>query len=126
MPWVFAWTQSRHMLPGWYGFGSGLSAAMDRHGRAVLDAMLARWPFFGLLLDDLEAMLARTDLEVAAYYDALASAELSIFADAVRREYDLTVRRVLELRGSDELLEQRSDLAALHRATQSLHRSRCI
>jgi phosphoenolpyruvate carboxylase len=105
VPWVFAWTQSRHMLPGWYGFGSGLTTAMDRHGREVLGAMLARWPFFGHLLDDLEAMLARTDLEVAAYYDALAGAELSVYADAVRREYDLTVRRVLELRGSKELLD---------------------
>jgi phosphoenolpyruvate carboxylase len=57
------------------------------------------------LLDDVEAMLARTDLEVAAYYDALASVELSsVFADAVRREYQLTVRRVLELRGVKELL----------------------
>jgi phosphoenolpyruvate carboxylase len=50
-------------------------------------------------------MLARTDLEVAAYYDALAGAELAVYADAVRREYDLTVRRVLELRGSQELLD---------------------
>jgi phosphoenolpyruvate carboxylase len=105
VPWVFAWTQSRHMLPGWYGFGSGLSAALDHHGREVFAAMLARWPFFGHLLDDLEAMLARTDLEVAAYYDALAGAELAVYADAVRREYDLTVRRVLELRGSQELLD---------------------
>jgi phosphoenolpyruvate carboxylase len=105
VPWVFAWSQSRHMLPGWYGFGSGLSAALDRHGREVLGAMLARWPFFGHLLDDLEAMLARTDLQVAAYYDALAGAELALYADAVRREYELTVRRVLELRGSRELLD---------------------
>ena len=64
-----------------------------------------RWPFFGHLLDDLEAMLASTDLDVAAYYDALAGAELAVYADAVRREYDLTVRRVLELRGSNELLD---------------------
>jgi len=105
VPWVFAWTQSRHMLPGWYGFGSGLTAAMDAHGREVLEAMLARWPFFTHLLDDLEAMLARTDLEVASYYDALAGAELSGYAGAVRQEYDLTVRRVLELRGSKELLD---------------------
>ena len=72
--------------------------------------MLARWPFFAHLLDDVEAMLARTDLEIAAYYDALASAELSVFADAVRREYELTVRRVLELRGANELLDSDSTL----------------
>ncbi len=105
IPWVFAWTQSRHMLPGWYGFGSGLSAAIDEHGREVIEAMLARWAFFGHLVDDLEAMLARTDLAIAAYYDALAGEGQRTYADPISREYDLTVRRVLELRGSARLLD---------------------
>ena len=72
IPWVFAWTQSRHMLPGWFGFGSGLQAALDLHGEEVIDRMTAHWPFFGHLLDDVEAMLGRTDLDIAGYYDALA------------------------------------------------------
>ena len=63
IPWVFAWTQSRHMLPGWFGFGSGLQAAVDEHGEKMIASMAAHWPFFGHLLDDVEAMLARTDLE---------------------------------------------------------------
>ena len=67
--------------------------------------MLARWPFFAHLLDDVEAMLARTDLEIASYYDALAGDEQRTFASAIRREYDLTVSRVLELRGSAQLLD---------------------
>src|SRR5450432_2201378 len=61
IPWVFAWTQSRHMLPGWFGFGSGMQAARQEHGDAVIGPMVAHWPFFRHLLDDVEAMLARTD-----------------------------------------------------------------
>src|SRR6201999_3555792 len=72
IPWVFAWTQSRHMLPGWFGFGSGLQAAFELHGDEVIAQMTAHWPFFGHLLGDVEAMLGRTDLQVAAHYDELA------------------------------------------------------
>lgn len=105
IPWVFAWTQSRHMLPGWFGFGSGLQAATEKHGVEVIGEMVARWPFFGHLLDDVEAMLARTDLEIAAHYDALAGDSLRVQAEPIRREYDLTVRHVLGLRGAAQLLD---------------------
>src|SRR5277367_1286447 len=66
IPWVFSWTQSRHMLPGWFGFGSGLEAAVSEHGAGVIGEMVTEWPFFAHLLDDVEAMLARTDLQIAA------------------------------------------------------------
>jgi phosphoenolpyruvate carboxylase len=105
IPWVFAWTQSRHMLPGWFGFGSGVQAAIDLHGAEVIGRMLVQWPFFGHLLDDVEAMLARTDLEIAAHYDALAGAELDVQAEPIRREYALTVRHVLQLRDAAQLLD---------------------
>jgi phosphoenolpyruvate carboxylase len=105
IPWVFAWTQSRHMLPGWYGFGSGLQAAIEEHGDAVIGQMVAHWPFFGHLLDDVEAMLARTDLEIASHYDALAGDALRAQADPIAAEYDLTVAHVLRLRGSSRLLD---------------------
>jgi phosphoenolpyruvate carboxylase len=105
IPWVFAWTQSRHMLPGWFGFGSGLSAALERHGDAVVGRMVAHWPFFGHLLDDVEAMLARTDLDIAGHYDALAGDALRAHAEPIRREYALTVSHVLRLRGSARLLD---------------------
>ncbi len=105
IPWVFAWTQSRHMLPGWFGFGSGLSAALEQHGEDVVAQMLVRWPFFEHLLDDVEAMLARTDLDIAAHYDALAGDELEAQAEPIRKEYALTVAHVLRLRGSARLLD---------------------
>jgi phosphoenolpyruvate carboxylase len=105
IPWVFAWTQSRHMVPGWYGFGSGLKAAFEEHGAAVLEGMVAGWPFFAHLLDDVEAMLARTDLDIAAHYGALASDALRSQADPIYEEFQLTVSHVLRLRGTAQLLD---------------------
>jgi phosphoenolpyruvate carboxylase len=105
IPWVFAWTQSRHMLPGWFGFGSGLQAASERHGEAVIRDMVVHWPFFAHLLDDVEAMLARTDLNIAAYYDALADDDLRSRGEPIKAEYALTVAQVLRLRGSARLLD---------------------
>jgi len=58
VPWVFAWTQSRHLLPGWYGAGFGLRTAIDELGLAVARAAYAEWPFFSTLVDDLESLLA--------------------------------------------------------------------
>jgi phosphoenolpyruvate carboxylase len=105
IPWVFAWTQSRHMLPGWFGIGTGLEAALLAHGEVVIGAMLAHWPFFGHLLDDVEAMLARTDLEIATHYDALAGDALRLLAEPIRSEYDRTVAHVLRMRGCARLLD---------------------
>ncbi len=105
IPWVFAWTQSRHMLPGWFGFGSGLSVALEQHGADVVSQMVAHWPFFTHLLDDVEAMLGRTDLEIAGHYDALAGDALRAQAEPIAREYALTVAHVLRLRGSVRLLD---------------------
>ena len=105
IPWVFAWTQSRHMLPGWFGFGSGVAAAQAQHGAEITHGMLRDWPFFGHLLDDVEAMLARTDLDIAHHYDALAGEGASAFSAVIRAEYDLTVQLVLKLRGYERLLD---------------------
>jgi phosphoenolpyruvate carboxylase len=93
------------MLPGWFGFGSGLQAALQLHGREVIAQMMAHWPFFGHLLDDVEAMLGRTDLEIAGHYDALAPDRLREHAKPINAEYDLTLGLVLELRGSARLLD---------------------
>ena len=105
IPWVFAWTQSRHMLPGWFGFGSGLQTALQLHGEEVIGRMTAHWPFFGHLLDDVEAMLGRTDLEIARHYDALAPDRLRAYAQPIAKEYSLTLGLVLKLRGSARLLD---------------------
>jgi phosphoenolpyruvate carboxylase len=105
IPWVFAWTQSRHMLPGWFGVGSGLQAALEAHGVERLRELRREWFFFAAVLDDVEAMLARTDLEIAGYYDTLADEGLRHFAAPIRAEFERARRLVLEIKGIGALLD---------------------
>src|SRR5207247_4340641 len=65
IPWVFAWTQSRHMLPGWYGVGTALEHAALRHGETAVREMARDWPFLKALVDDVEMVLATADLAIA-------------------------------------------------------------
>lgn len=115
IPWVFSWTQSRHMLPSWYGLGSGLDAVVRRFGEETVATMAAEWPFMSTMLDDVEMVLAKADLPIAARYTTLAGAEgAPVFAE-IEREFARTVARVLGLRGRTGLLERN---ATLHRAIQ--------
>src|SRR5262249_43228035 len=76
IPWVFAWTQTRVILPAWYGVGSALEEA-GRHqaGADQLAQMYRVWPFFRTVLDNVEMVLAKTDLGIGERYAKLASAE---------------------------------------------------
>lgn len=103
--WVFAWTQSRHMLPGWYGAGAGLRAAIATCGIDRVRAAYAEWYFLRSVVDDVEAMLARADLGIAAHYDALAPAPLARFAQAIRAEHAAACEQVLAVKGSAALLD---------------------
>ena len=106
VPWVFAWTQNRMMLPGWFGAGAGLQAAIDAHGLPALRRALREWPFLRTLVDDIEVMLARTDLDIAAYYDALrVDRQGPDFFAEVRREYVLTRELLLLVKEQHELLD---------------------
>jgi phosphoenolpyruvate carboxylase len=106
IPWVFAWTQSRLILPGWYGLGSGLTAALERHGEETLGEMAAGWPFFANLLDDAEMVLAKADLAVAERYAALAGEVGRRLFPEIRAEFERTVEAVLRLKGTTALLDQ--------------------
>jgi phosphoenolpyruvate carboxylase len=105
VPWVFAWTQARHMLPGWYGAGAGLHAAIERFGLATLRAGYANWFFLRNLIDDIEAMLARTDLEIAQAYNVLAPTPLHRFFADIRREYAAAREHVLAVKDCAALLD---------------------
>jgi phosphoenolpyruvate carboxylase len=105
VPWVFAWTQTRHMLPGWFGAGAGLAAAIERHGAERMRAAYGEWFFLRNLIDDMEAMLARADLEIAAAYDVLVPEPLRRFSTAIRAEYQTARERVLWLKGNTSLLD---------------------
>jgi phosphoenolpyruvate carboxylase len=68
VPWVFAWTQTRHMIPGWYGAGTGLRVALEKYGLPRLREAYTNWFFLRNLLDDVETMLARADIDIAEQY----------------------------------------------------------
>jgi len=105
IPWVFSWTQCRAVMPGWFGLGSGLEAARERHGLAALREAAQAWPFLDALLGDVEMVLAKADLEIAGLYRPLAPPESRPVYDVIREEYDRTVAAVLEIRDSAELLD---------------------
>ena len=105
VPWVFAWTQTRHLLPAWFGAGSGLRAACERHGAPVVRAAYEQWYFLRNLVDEVESMLARADLDIAAAYHTLVPAGLLRFAELIRAEYLLTRAQVLKLKDAAELLD---------------------
>ncbi|MCC6312801.1 MAG: phosphoenolpyruvate carboxylase [Thermomicrobiales bacterium] len=71
IPWVFAWTQARMLLPGWYGVGAGLARATERFGAETLREMVERWSFFAALLGNAEMALAKADMSIAERYAAL-------------------------------------------------------
>jgi phosphoenolpyruvate carboxylase len=106
IPWVFAWTQSRHLLPGWLGVGAGLEAARSQHGIDVLVDMTRHWPFFETLLGDLSMVLAKADMDIAATYAELAGDPGRDMISRIRQDYQRTRELVLELRDEDELLDR--------------------
>jgi phosphoenolpyruvate carboxylase len=106
IPWVFAWMQSRHLLPGWYGLGSGLAAAVERHGADRLAEMAAQWLFFQNLLGDAEMVLGKADLAIAERYARLAGEAGGETFARIRREYALTEELILSITGSQTLLDR--------------------
>jgi phosphoenolpyruvate carboxylase len=109
IPWVFAWSQTRMNLPGWFGLGSGLAAIADADGPDVLRRAYRDWPLFGVLLENAEMSLAKTDRLIAARYLALGGRE--DLTEMVLAEYDLTRRLVLTVTGHDRLLANRHVLS---------------
>ena len=104
IPWVFAWTQCRAVLPGWFGVGSGLRAAIDEHGMQSLRQALAEWPFLATLAADVEMVLAKSDLDIARRYAALAGDVGARLFPVLEQEHAATVAVLCELRETDELL----------------------
>jgi phosphoenolpyruvate carboxylase len=109
IPWVFAWSQTRLNLPGWYGLGSGLAAASQAYGLDELRRAYSEWPLLATLLGNAEMSLAKTDRVIAARY--LALGDRPDLTERVLAEYDLTRRLVLSVTGHDRLLADRRVLS---------------
>ncbi|MFC3077464.1 phosphoenolpyruvate carboxylase [Phenylobacterium terrae] len=112
IPWVFSWSQSRTMLPGWYGFGSAIARSGVSLGQ--LEELQQSWPFFATTLANMEMVLAKGDLGIAARYADLVedkALSASVFGQ-IRAEWDRTLEALLTITGQSALLERSPDLAA--------------
>jgi phosphoenolpyruvate carboxylase len=108
IPWVFSWTQSRCIIPGWYALGTGIQAYLDEGGDVeTLREMYQNWAFFRTTLDNASLSMARTDMEIAAEYAGLADGPLrEEFFGRIGEEYDRAVDVVLDVVGRDSLLRR--------------------
>ncbi len=105
IPWVFAWTQARFVLPGWYGIGTGLKQAAEQFDEAEFRRMFTEGYFMRALTADAEMVLAKADLGIAELYSALAGDRHATFFPIIEQEYRLTRDLILEYSSHHELLE---------------------
>ncbi len=111
IPWVFGWTQSRFLLPSWFGVGTALEEELsnDPDQLELLRMLNQRWPFFRMLISKVEMTLSKVDLEVAHHYvTSLGSAEnresFNYIFETISKEYKLTKKLILEITGKSKLL----------------------
>ncbi len=116
IPWVFAWSQNRHLLTGWYGFGTAcrsFSKVRGDQGWDILREMFAASPLFQLMVDEVEKTLFQSDMDIAAKYAELstdATNGVVIFAK-VRAEYDISVEAIRTITGQPVLATRFPKLA---------------
>jgi phosphoenolpyruvate carboxylase len=111
IPWVFAWSQNRHFVPGWYGVGSGILTFLQvrgQRGAALLDRMFTESRLFRLIVDEVEKTLTYVDLDIAREYAELVPDPQvrSNILSLVDEEYHRTVEAVLRISGGKELVER--------------------
>ncbi len=111
IPWVFAWTQNRAIVPGWYGVGTALEEFGSRpEGLELLKRMYRQWPFFHTVIDNVAMVLAKADMAIASRYAALAPDSTRPLWERIRAEYSRTRRWVKRVTGESRLLEGNQQL----------------
>jgi len=104
IPWVFAWSQNRSGLTGWYGIGHALCRGVQRHGQEAMTEMARDWPFFAAVLDDVEMLLAKSDLAIFERYSRLAGPLHDAFHPGIAEEFLRTCDAILLLKQRDRIL----------------------
>ncbi|CAJ2629533.1 unnamed protein product [Trifolium pratense] len=114
IPWVFAWTQTRFVLPAWLGVGAGLKGACEKGHSEELKAMYKEWPFFQSTIDLIEMVLGKADTTIAKYYDeALVSEERQELGRELRNELLTAEKFVLVISGHEKLQQNNRSLRRL-------------
>ncbi|KRG75954.1 phosphoenolpyruvate carboxylase [Stenotrophomonas ginsengisoli] len=106
IPWVFAWSQARAGIPGWYGVGSGLQALVNAGHEPALRQMAQQWPFFKAFLDDVAMVMSKGDITIAESFSALSGPLHGVFFPLLRGEHALTLHWLGRLTGNTSLLAQ--------------------
>lgn len=107
IPWVFSWSQSRVMFPGWYGVGSAFKHFIDQNPDNLkeLQAMYQGWPFFHSLMSNVDMVLSKSNMEIAKQYAELSDGlETKAVFEAIYQEWKLTKEVILKIEGHDGLL----------------------
>jgi phosphoenolpyruvate carboxylase len=104
IPWVFAWSQNRAGLTAWYGVGHALQRAIASHGIEAMAEMARDWPFFGTLIEDVEMVLAKSDLDIFERYSRLSGELHAHYFPDIRAEFERTRDAVLAIKGESVLL----------------------
>ncbi|HZJ95499.1 MAG TPA: phosphoenolpyruvate carboxylase [Thiopseudomonas sp.] len=113
IPWIFAWTQTRMMLPAWLGWETALQKAIARQEEPVLAEMRDQWPFFRARIDMLEMVLLKADSGIARLYDErLVADELRGFGEQLYQHLAQAVEQVLKLTGESQLLDRHPQVRA--------------
>jgi len=106
IPWVFAWTQTRLLIPAWLGSDSALQAAIDEGDLALVQLMSAEWPYFASIIDMLEMVLAKAEPQVSEYYEQrLVGEAMQAVGVQLRTRLATVINAVNTVRGSEKLLQ---------------------
>jgi phosphoenolpyruvate carboxylase len=108
IPWVFSWTQARAVLPAWFGLGTALESARERHGVELLREMERDWPYFAALISNAEMACVKADLDIARRYADLCEDDevRERIWGTIEREFERTVREIGAVRDEEQLLDR--------------------
>ncbi|HGP8358640.1 TPA: phosphoenolpyruvate carboxylase [Streptococcus pneumoniae] len=115
IPWVFSWSQSRVMFPGWYGVGSSFKEFINKNPEniAILRDMYQNWPFFQSLLSNVDMVLSKSNMNIAFEYAKLCEDEqVKAIYETILNEWQVTKNVILAIEGHDELLADNPNLKA--------------
>jgi len=110
IPWVFSWAQTRVGLPGVYGMGTALQQAMAEFGKEALRSCLQQWPFLRALIEDVEMVLAKSELRIGQRYATLVAPDQRFLFGQIEDEFQRAHTAVLELKQMNNLLDDQPTL----------------